>query len=151
MNALELQHLIGTQLISLSEITVTEDDVQYTLDDSFLLTTTTKQYQLLRLPDDLYIYEIDTPRDLRCWDFNHDEISIRIQAIHQIQNQNPVNTIYNYAHGSYLFGSQYRDAQDQFIVGFCYGFDEIILQTEDEFKLLLTHYPGCIIEEITTN
>ncbi len=150
MRTLKLKHLVGIQLTTLSQITVTEDGQRYTLDDTFLLTTaTSKQYQLRRTPAGLFLYKIENLRDLKCWDFNHDEIQIELKTIHEIANPNPIKIIYNYTSNYYLFGSQYCDAQGRFIVGFCFGWDEIELKTETEFQSMLNMYPGHTIEEFT--
>lgn len=150
MKNLNLKHLIGAQLTTLSQITVTEDGQRYILDDTFLLTTaTSKQYQLLRTQAGLFLYRIDNLRDLKCRDFKPDEVTIELQTVHEIANPNLIKTIYTYTDEHYLFGARYVDAQGSFIVGFCFGWDEMELKTETEFQSLLKNYPGHTTEELT--
>ncbi|MEL1244403.1 hypothetical protein AAEO56_09040 [Flavobacterium sp. DGU11] len=55
-----------------------------------------------------------------------------------------VDRIYNYFQGKYYhFGSKFIDPDGQYIFGICYGFDELVLLDEMDFKDMLSKYQGC--------
>lgn len=143
MKHLGMEGLIGEKIFDVSNIIVVENQVEeQLLDDSLLLKNEKGFIHIFISENHVELKKFDVISDIMLWDyFDRENIKIKLELLTDIKNGNHVKCICNYYQGtSYHFGAKCLDEFGDFVVGFCYGFDELIYQDEFQFQSLLSRY-----------
>ena len=97
--------------------------------------------EILRDHNDVSIYKINSANEARVigdYDLNNER---RLEVEIELNKKESIGFIYNYNfESSYFFASKFLNFEKEFVLGFCYGFDEIISLTEEEFSDMLDKY-----------
>lgn len=141
MNNLGLRYLYGKNIKSISNLVVIEDGTEYLPSDAFILETDKGDLIQVLIDYEVFVYNIQAKEKIIVLgDYNIKRCEVLINLIKEFKTQT-IHSIYNYTHGQhYNFGSKFLNETGDFIFGFCYGFDEIILLNENDFNLMLINY-----------
>ena len=133
--------MIGKTVNEIYRISVNEDGCEYEPDDSFVFKTSDETMIQLVIDYEIYLYPIQSIDDIIILgEYNRDAITSKLVLVSDLK-PNGIAALYNYYQGDhYHFGTQFRDAADQFIFGLCFGFDEVILLNQNEFNIMLSNY-----------
>lgn len=141
MNNLGLSYLYGKNIKSISNLVVIEDGTEYLPSDTFILETDKGDLIQILIDYEVLVYNLQTKEKIIVLgDYNIKRCEVLINQIKEFKTQT-IHSIYNYKYGQhYNFGSKFLNDSGNFIFGFCYGFDEIILLNENNFNLMLINY-----------
>lgn len=141
MNNLGLSYLYGKNIKSISNLVVIKDGTEYLPSDTFILETDKGDLIQILIDYEVLVYNLQTKEKIIVLgDYNIKRCEVLINQIKEFKTQT-IHSIYNYKHGQhYNFGSKFLNDSGNFIFGFCYGFDEIILLNENDFNLMLINY-----------
>lgn len=142
MDNLGLSYLKGKGIKSISRINVLEDETEYIhLDDTFILHTSEGLLIQILIDYEILIYKLNSEKEIIVLgEYDLPNCKITLEQVSEFHPR-PIDSIYNYTAGeSYNFGSKFLNASGNFIFGFCYGFDEVILIDETEFNKMVDTY-----------
>lgn len=141
MNNLGLAYLYGKNIKSISNLIVIEDSTEYLPSDTFILETDKGDLIQVLIDYEVLVYNLQAKEKIIVLgEYNKKRCEVLIKKIKEFKTQT-IHSIYNYKHKQhYNFGSKFLNETGDFIFGFCYGFDEIILLNENDFDSMLINY-----------
>ncbi len=143
MKNLGLPYLINTKIYSISQLLFKESNgIEFNMSDTFILESSKGLLQILNDYNKIYIFSIASVKSAKILgDFETDQAEIYLNNTKEVANGGAIQSIHNYTQAStYFFGSKFLDNNEAFVLGFCYGFDEIVCLSEPEFESLLSNY-----------
>jgi len=151
MKNLGLAYLNGKSIKSISRVSLSENETEYLhLDDTFILQTTNGSLIQILIDYKIFVYKLESEQEIIILgEYDLPNCKITIENIYESQQPQTINSIYSYTYGeSYNFGSKFLNALGNFIFGFCYGFDELILIDKSEFNTLIQKSYNHITEKL---
>jgi hypothetical protein len=136
-----LDYLIGKTIQGIYKIIVNEGCVEYEPNDTFVLKTLNNELLQLVIDYSINVYSIPTVNDaIVLGEYDRKILLFKLKLETELKND-VIETIIDYYKGeNYHFGSKFLNFSGQFMFGFCFGFDEVILLKEKEFYLMLNSY-----------
>jgi len=150
MKNLGFPYLINTKIYSISQLVFKESNGhEYTIDDSFILESSKGLVQILNDYNKVSILNIASVKSAKIpGSFDTDQGEVYLRKINDVANGGAIQYISNYTQAStYFFGTKFLD--EEFVLGFCYGFDEIVCLSAPEFESLLSNYSDHNVKVIT--
>jgi hypothetical protein len=142
MKAKQIKNLKNLKVKFIYRVIVTEYGIDYDLSDTLILTLEDNSIIQILVDSEIKIYKLSSEEDILIlgeYDFKN---SIKkLVLIKEIINNEEIANIYNYLQSTYHFGSKFMNFKNEFIFGFCFGWDEISLLDENEFNNMLLSYP----------
>lgn len=137
----EIDFLQNKKVKFIYRIIVKEEDIDYNLADTFLLKLDDDSLVQILIDYEVLIYELFSTDDiLILGDYDIDECITRLVLVKEIHDNLEITSIYSYFQSTYHFGSKFLDSNNNYIFGFCFGWDEIELISEDVFVKMLESY-----------
>lgn len=134
-------------ITSISSITVIDKDGEWKQEDTFIIECNGVLFRIL-VDHVIELYELNSVENLPIkgdYDLRNGKIVITPE---QTYNQR-IDKIINYNNGPhYLFGSKFINPNGEYIFGFCYGLDEIIILDEVAFIEMVENYQNVTVTVI---
>ena len=142
MNDQNFSSLMNMSILSVNNLVVKEDNHEIVIDDSIILETDKGLVQIFNDYNSIKIININSVSKAKIWDsFNADDVEILVRKEISIMNNDDITEIFNYSYdSSYFFGTKCLSSNGHYVVGFCYGFDEMNYVNESDFESLLSKY-----------
>ncbi|SEP22772.1 hypothetical protein SAMN05444671_4633 [Flavobacterium sp. CF108] len=135
-----LNFLKNKTVINIYKVSIREDNSLYDLSDTLILRLKDNSIIQIIIDYEISIYELSSIDNLIIiGDYDLKNIEVTLIELNQIQNDQIVY-IHNYSQSAYHFGSKFLNINNEFIFGFCFGWDEIVLLNEKDFVLMLNSY-----------
>lgn len=141
MKNYNLDFLLNKKIKSIHAISINENDTVYVLSDTLVLTLDDDSLVQIVMDYDIKVYPLSSLEKvilLGDYDLQNSQISL-VNTSKTTDNQN-IKVIYNYSQSTYHFGSKFLNANHEFIFGFSFGWDEIMLVNEETFHTMLNSY-----------
>lgn len=141
MKGYNLDFLNNKTVINIYNISICEKKFSYSLSDSLVLKLIDNSLVQILIDYDIKVYQLSSIEELIILgDYDLKSGEIQLLEISEIMNTQKITTIYNYLQSTYQFGSKFLSTNNEFIFGFCFGWDEIILLDEKDFITMLNSY-----------
>jgi len=142
MKAKQIKNLKNLKVKFIYRVIVTEYGIDYDLSDTLILTLEDNSIIQILVDSEIKIYKLSSEEDiLILGDYDIKNSIKKLVLIKEIINNEEIANIYNYLQSTYHLGSKFMNFKNEFIFGFCFGWDEISLLDENEFNNMLLSYP----------
>lgn len=145
MESSSLDILKNKTVIKIYKISINENNSLYNLSDTLLLKLVDGSFFQIVVDYDIKVYPLSSIEKLVILgDYDLKNIEIELVEISEVVDSQKIIAIYDYSQSTYHFGSKFLNAENEFIFGFCFGWDEIILLNEKDFITMLNSYENRI-------
>jgi len=134
-----LHLLLNKKILSIFKVVVVEHNVEYELDDTLIIQFEDGTMVQIVMDDGIIIRNASKMDIKICGEYDLANTSVELIVLASDINQE-VFEIHTYTRIGYTFGSKFINKKGQFIFGFCYGFDEVIIISENQFLQMLGSY-----------
>ncbi len=123
------------------KILIIEEGVESDLSDTFVLQLNDDSLIQIIIDYEMFVYELPKKDNIIILgDYDLKKSTTKLILIKEIDGNQEIKSIYNYKQSTYHFGSKFLTIDNQFIFGFCFGWDEITLINEKKFISMLELY-----------
>ncbi|MFH6944744.1 hypothetical protein [Flavobacterium sp. FlaQc-50] len=141
MKNYNLDFLLNKKINSIHAISINENDTVYVLSDTLVLTLDDDSLVQIVMDYDIKVYPLSSlEKVILLGDYDLQNSQISLVEISKINDNQKITAIYNYSQSTYHFGSKFLNANHEFLFGFCFGWDEIMLVNEETFHTMLNSY-----------